>query len=143
MRLATLSDVSKIVELGSRSLKDGPYGKLIEDRPEVTRQLTEAIISEKGRVLLWEEGSEVVGLLAFIVFPHYFTGELTAGELMWYVEPEFRAGGSAMRLFWAAEEMARELGAKKLQFTAPNEAVGAIYKRFGFQQIEVMFQKAL
>ncbi len=143
IREATAHDIPRIVELGSRSLIDGPYKDLVKDTPEQSARLALQVIEKAGRVLLWEENGRVSGMLAFILFPHYFTGEMTAGELMWYVEPEARPGGAALRLLWAAEELAHSLGAKKMQFTAPNEQVGDIYKRFGYGKIEVSYQKEL
>lgn len=143
IREAASSDIPRIVELGSRSLVDGPYRDLVKDTPEQSAKLALQVIEKAGRVLLWEENGQITGMLAFILFPHYFTGELTAGELMWYVEPESRPGGAALRLLWAAEELARSLGAQKMQFTAPTEAVGDIYKRFGYSKIEVSYQKEL
>lgn len=143
IREATLADVPAIVELGRRSLAEGPYAALVAENPEQFTRLAEQIISQAGRVLLWEEDGEVKGLLAFTVGPHFLSGEVTAGEIMWYVEPESRPGGAAMRLFWAAEELARELGATKMQFTAPTEGVGAVYKRYGYSQVEVLYQKEL
>lgn len=144
IREATQADIPKIVELGSLSLIEGPYGGLIKDKPETTAKLAFDVIQEKGHVLLYEnEDREVCGLLAFIVFPHYFTGEKTAGELIWYVRKKDRIGCPAVRLLWAAQELAKKLGCKHMQFTAPTSEVGNLYKRFGYSQIEVTFQKAL
>jgi GNAT superfamily N-acetyltransferase len=84
-----------------------------------------------------------VGLLGFIVFPHYFSRELTAGELMWYVEPEFRQSFTALALLRKAEQMARAMGAKRMQFTAPTVEVGKAYEALGYKQIEVSYQKEL
>lgn len=142
IRLATIADIDRIVELGSRSLVDGPYAGE-KDNPEQTRKLAEKVILEIGRVLLWEENGVITGFLAFIIYDHYFTAEKMAQELVWYCIPESRAGGSGLKLMWAAERMAKELGAVKFQFTAPNEIVGDIYKRFGYTQLEVAYQKDL
>lgn len=144
IREASQADIPRIVELGSESLLEGPYRELIKDKPEQTAQLAIEVIREKGKVLLFEnDEGKIVGLLGFIIFPHYFTGEITAGEMIWYVSPDERKGCGAIRLLWAAEKLAKELGAIRMQFTAPTSEVGAIYKRFGYQQIEVSFQKEL
>lgn len=143
IREAELQDVPRIVELGSRSMKDGPYAGKSEDNSDQSERLAKHIIETAGKVLLWEENNKVTGLLAFIVFDHHFSAEKTAQEIMWYVEPESRPGGAGMQLFWKAHEVAREMGAKNMQFTAPTELVGAIYKRYGYQQLEVCYQKPL
>lgn len=145
IRAATASDLPRIVELGSRSLKDGPYSGMIKDTPEQSAKLAlQTIQSANGKILVYEtDGGRVAGLLGFFIFPHYFTGEPTATELMWYVEPEERKGGGAMHLLWEAEKQAKQMGAKKMGFTAPNGDVAKLYERFGYKQVEVSFMKEL
>jgi len=143
IREAQESDIPRIVEMGSRSLKEGPYKDQVGDNPDITKQLAWDVISQKGRVLIALEDGKIIGLLAFILFPHYFSSELTAGELMWYVLPEYRKSFTAIALLRAAERMARELGAKRMQFTAPTDEVASAYARLGYSQIEVSFQKEL
>lgn len=143
IRLATNGDVPEIVRLGSLSLKGGAYEKLIADKPEHTEKLALQIIHGGGKVLLWEEGEKISGLLAFLILPHPFSGELIATELMWYVEPEARKSGAGIKLLWESERIAKEMGVKTFQFTAPDEQVGALYKRFGYAQIEIAYLKEL
>jgi GNAT superfamily N-acetyltransferase len=143
IRLATLLDVPRIVELGRRSLQDGPYKGRIEDNPMQVENFAKQIISGLGKVLLWEEDGQVTGLFAFIAGPHFFDARLFAQELIWYVLPEYRAGGAALKLLWEAERVAKEMGVKFLQVTAPNADVEGLYGRFGYKQQEVVFQREL
>jgi GNAT superfamily N-acetyltransferase len=145
IRAATTEDVSDIVRLGSQSLKDGPYAGMLKDTPEESARLALNVIGgANGKVLLYEnDGGKVAGLLGFIIFPHYFTGEPTATEIMWYVEPQERKEGGAVKLLWEAEKQAREMGATRMGFTAPNAEVGKLYERFGYKQVEVTYMKEL
>ena len=143
IRIATIEDIPAIVALGSRSMVDGPYAGQGTDNPEQSEKLARYIVEGQGKVLLWMEDGKAVGMLGFVIFPHHFRGECTCQELAWYVLPEYRAGGAGMKLFWEAERMAKELGAKRIQFSAPSEKVGSIYKRYGFSQIEVCYEKVL
>lgn len=142
IREATEQDIPRIVEMGSRSLREGPYKDLVGDNPERTGKLAFDVL-KKGMILVAELDGELVGLLGFIVFPHYFSGELTAGEVMWYVEPEHRKSFTALALLRGAERMARSFGAKYMQFTAPTAEVGKAYEALHYKQVEVSFQKAL
>jgi hypothetical protein len=143
IREAKAEDVPRIVEMGSRSLREGPYKDLVGDNPERTGQLALEVL-QKGMILVAEEEDGTLsGLLGFIVFPHYFSGELTAGEVMWYVEPEYRKSFTALMLLRGAERMARSFGAKYMQFTAPTAEVGKAYESMHYKQVEVSFQKAL
>jgi hypothetical protein len=143
IREAKAADIPRITEMGSRSLREGPYKDLVGDNPEQTGKLALEVMT-KGMILVAEEEDGTIsGLLAFIVFPHYFSGELTAGEVMWYVEPEFRKSFTSLALLRGAERMARGFGAKYMQFTAPTSEVGRAYEALNYKQVEVSFQKAL
>jgi len=147
IRVAQDIDIPEIVRLGSQSLLNGPYKGMIKDRPEQSATLAfEVIKNSKGVVLLYEnETGKVAGLLGFIIFPHYFTGEQTASEIMWYVEPEERKGGGGIQLLWEAEKVARQMGATRMGFTAPlpTPEVSKLYERFGYKAIETSYMKEL
>jgi hypothetical protein len=149
IREACEKDIPRIIEMGSRSLLEGPYRDEIADKPEHTKRLAALLINNPhAKILVYENDQHLFGVLAFILFPHYFSGELTAGELIWYVEPEARAmkafgDGPAINLLREAETLARKLGAIKMQFTAPTTAVGELYKRVGYKQVEVSYQRTL
>jgi GNAT superfamily N-acetyltransferase len=151
IRLATNGDVPEIVRLGSLSLKGGPYEDFISDKPEHTMKLALQIIHGGGKVLIYEDDDDrdeegkpkVKGLLGMLIVPHPFTGEITASEIIWFVEEEARKGGAGIKLLWEAEKVAKEMGAKKMQVSGPTQEIGAIYKRYGYEQIEVVFLKEL
>jgi ribosomal protein S18 acetylase RimI-like enzyme len=142
IREAQPSDIPRISELASRSLVDGPYAGVIQDNPQRAKQFAESVLVN-GKILLGEEDGEVIGLLGFITAEHHFSGQKYAAELMWYVLPEHRKTGIGLKLLWEAEKQAKAMGAEDMVFTAPNEAVAAIYKRFGYSQLEVVCRKRL
>ncbi len=142
IREATEADLPRIVELGSASLVDGPYAGIIKDVPVQALKFAKQVL-EKGQILLGEHGGAVVGLIGFIFARHHFSDQPYAAELMWYVEPEHRAGGMGLQLLWAAEKAAKRMGAEDMLFTAPNDDVAAIYKRFGYSRLEVTYRKDL
>lgn len=132
--------------MGSRSLLEGPYKELLADKPEVTARLAEKLLTmENARVLVAELNSKLVGAFAFVLFDHYYSGEKVAGEMIWYLEPEARTGRPiALELLWAAEKLAHELGAKKMQLTAPTEEIATMYQRLkGYVKVETSFQREL
>lgn len=142
IRVATDLDIPRIVEMGSRSLREGPYNDMIDDNPEASALLAINVLkSQNGTILVSEEDGKLVGLLAFFLYPHYFDGKPTGSELMWWVEPEYRKSFTAVALLRAAEAMARKDGAVRMQFTAPTEAVAQAYASLGYRAIEVSYQK--
>ncbi len=144
IRPACSEDADRIIEMGSRSIHIGPYREDLVDNPQVTLRLYKLLIDNpQARIIVSESEGKVTGLFAFIIFPHYYSGEITAGEIIWYVEPEYRVGGIGLKLLREAERLAREAGAVRIQLTAPTEALSAMYKRCGYHQVEVSFQRKL
>jgi len=144
IREATDSDIPRIVEMGRRFLHEGPYRDVIEDNPEVSIALAHKRIDSPGaKVLVSEEEGIVNGVLAFILYPHFYSGKMTAQELIWYVLPEARQSLIPICLLRAAQRIAKEMGAKYMQFTAPTPEIGRMYEICGYKQIEVGYQKEL
>lgn len=145
IRAAEEKDIPRIVELGSQSLAEGPYKDLLADKPEVTGNLAARLLNlDTAKILVAEDDGVIVGVFAFVVFPHYFSGETVAGEVIWYVQPESRRGSNALELLWAAERQAYELGAKKMQLTAPTDEIAAMYGMLrGYVKVETAFQRNL
>ena len=145
IRAATVEDIPRLVELGSRSLQDGPYAEMLKDTPEQSAKLALSVIqSTGGKILVYQtDGGKVAGLLGFLIFPHYFTQEPTATEIVWYVLPEERNGGAGLKLLWEAEKQAKAMGATRMGFTAPNADAEKLYERFGYKKVETTFMKEL
>jgi hypothetical protein len=145
IRTAQPSDIARIVELGSRSLLEGPYRDKLADRPDVTTALARKLVEmDNAKILVAENEDGIVGLFAFIVFAHYYSGETVAGEMIWYLIPEARKSNTALELLWEAEKLAHEFGAKKMQLTAPTDEIAEMYKKLrGYTKVETAFQREL
>lgn len=142
----TYADVDRVTEMGARFLAEGPYGGIIKDRPKQARRLAIVLtLKNDAKVLVARDKGRAIGLFAFVLHPSLFSGEQVAGELMWYVEPEHRAGGVGLRLLAEAEREAKALGAAAMNLTAPagGPDLGEMYGRCGYQKVEVAFQRRL
>lgn len=104
------------------------------------RELGEALLKSDG-LLVSERGTELTGMLGFILHNHFISGEIFAGEVFWWVEPEHR--GDGVRLLREAERRAKAGGARHLQMIAPSAKVAEFYGRTGYDFVESTFQKAL
>lgn len=144
IREATLDDAPRVVEMGRRFLANGPYKDQLDNPAQADHFAKFMIASPNAKVLVAEQEGRVIGVLAFLLFPHCFTGQMTANELIWYVEPEARKGGISVRLMQAAQTLAKACGAVRMQFTAPTAEVGKLYERFfGYHQVEVSYERTL
>ena len=144
IREATEDDIPRIVEMGRRFIQESPYKDFMAENPEQMRTLVEQIIeSPKGRILLSDKNGIVIGMLALIVFPHFASGEMVAGEVFWWVNPEARAGSTGLKLMRKAEQLATEMGAVKMQVVAPNDRIGKLYEHLKYTKVETSYQKNL
>ena len=143
IREATEADIPRIVEMGSRSLREGTYRDEIDNPEQSAKLALEVIKAGNGKLLVADENGKLAGLIAFLIYPHYFTGKLTAIEIMWYVEPEFRRSMIGVVLARAMQRTAKEMGATKSQITAPTAEVGHALTLMGYKQLEVGYQKSL
>ncbi len=146
IREAKGEDIPRILEMAARFIHETSYREQVAENPEqMAHTLAFAMQRDKGRVLVAEQDGRLSGMLIFLLFPHYVSGEKIAGELVWWVEPEFRYGKAALLLLKEAKKMATELGAVKMQMVAPVTApkVGQMYAKLGYTAIETSYQMDL
>lgn len=144
IRLATLADVPALVAMGQRFLASTDYGAHVAASPAHLEDLAKALLAtDQGVIFVAEIGGAVVGFLALHAFPHPMSGELTANELVWWVNPEARGVGVA--LLRRGEAWAKAIGATCLQMVAPQAAtdVRAFYERAGFVPVETMYSRRI
>jgi len=140
IRLATQEDIPRLVKMGQRFRNESTYGKYLAENPEKMAELGKRLIEVDGLILA-ERGEMIIGMLGFILHRHFISGELVAGEVFWWVEPEFR--GEGLALMMDAERRAKLAGAQYMHMIAPNESVEAIYKIRGYERVESTWQRNL
>ena len=142
LREATVDDLPQIVAMG-RAFREAHYAEfIVENVPRMETQARALIEGESSLLLVAEGPSGLVGMIGMMLFPHFLSGELVAGELFWWVDPDHR-GFAGLRLLKQAEKWAVEHGAARIQMIAPTLEVGRIYRRLGYQWIETGFQKTV
>jgi GNAT superfamily N-acetyltransferase len=140
IRLAVAADVPRLVEMGLRFRGSSAYRRyVVENAEQMTSTAT--MLVERGGMLVSDRDGCVVGMLGYILFPHFLSGETVASEVCWWVEPEYR--GEGLKLLRAAETHAKERGAVHMQMIAPSDQVASIYQRCGYQFVEAAYQRTL
>lgn len=128
------------MELGLRFRRESEYRSHLGENSEKMAELA-GQLARAGSLLVSERGGELVGMLGYVVYPHFLSGETVAGEVFWYVAPEHR--GEGIKLLRAAEERARAAGAKYMQMIAPNSKVAGVYERLDYHFLESSYQRTL
>lgn len=93
-------------------------------------------------------GDELVGYYLAVIQNHLLSrNSLTSFQLGFYLRPQHRSGGRAMRMLKLAEAWMRVRGVKRMYSGANIEyqdgRVGHLLERMGYKPIEVSYSKIL
>lgn len=128
IRAATLADVPRLVAMGAQFLGSSSYAATLADSPDQMARVASFLIADaRGLLVVSTAAGRVTGMLGMMIFPHFLSGELVAGELFWWVEPEAR--GAGLRLLRHAEAWAA--AGRLLLFPAPCFHSRAILENYG------------
>ena len=144
VRRATKSDRGAVLSMAWRFLEESHYRGLLEGNVEHLEKQIDVLL-ENGVIFVADDGADVVGMIAGISFTHPFSGQVTAVEYAWWVEPEFRGSSAGGRLLKAFERWAAAQRATAIQMIAPAGAVEleGFYQRRGYEEVETTFQLRL
>ena len=119
-----------------------PYANAFAENREQIEFMAKMLISQDhGLVLVADVDGDVVGMIGMMIYPHHLSGEPTAGEICWWVDPPYR--GCGKQLLLAAEAWALVRGAKIVQMMAPTPEVGQIYQKCGYFSAETTWVRRL
>jgi len=100
-----------------------------------------------GEIFVADRDGELVGFIACMVQPYFFSNRLKAFDMGFYVRPEQRGGSTAIRLVMAYEFWAKEMGAQDIyigQTTAVDiERTLKFYAHLGYKPVGVNAVKHL
>jgi GNAT superfamily N-acetyltransferase len=139
IRPATLADVPRLVAMGCAQIAESYAGTVAADPTQVETTVTSLVTQPNAACFVAEEDGAVVGMIGVVGSVSHCSGLPTAGEVMWWMEPDARGGGRA--LWKRAERWAAETGARSIQMMAPatNPRVGRLYERRGYTALETTY----
>lgn len=141
LRLATADDVDALVAMGERFL-ESVYARKIHANADSLRAFSLGLIaSPDAMVYVAESHSRVIGMMGMMRYVHPMSGELTASEVMWWMDPDRR--GYGVRLFRVGEAWAHGSGATVIQMIAPSPEVERFYERVGYEPVERTYQRRI
>lgn len=142
IREATEKDISEILRMGKLFFNANRWPDGVEFNRESASEMAHRLIENEDGVIFIGGG----GMIAGLVFPYYFTGELAGQELFWWVDPSNR-GSLGLRLISMLEDWARLKGAKHFSMIALDalspEKISKVYERRGYLAMEHHFMRAL
>jgi len=137
IRRATEEDIEFIVEMGRKFYESCGFPSILTFDPEIlTGVLHNLIVNDNACILV---DDKLRGMIAGVVYPYYFTGQMSGNEMFWWVEPEHRKG-LGKKLLDKLEEWAEAKGAVSftmISLDASNpEKMDKIYRKRGYEPRE-------
>lgn len=142
IRLATYEDLPVLGRMGEEFFNASGHGDHTEYSPDDMEETFKQVIDSGG---LLTDGEH--GMIGILVFPIYYNKDfLFSQELFWWVDECKRGTGLAIRLMKAAEELAKEKGAKAMTMISVSflgESVDNMYEKMGYKKCETSFMRVL
>lgn len=146
IRVADLTDTTDIIVLGKEFYKEF-YSDVLNWNSKLAAQNLEAAIEEDPfLVLVIEKENEIVGMLVAMVSQCFFSYDVQASELAWYIEKNHRKTRQAIKLLDLYEDWAKGRGAKlanMMNIEGTPKAIVNLYERRGYKLKENTFIKEL
>lgn len=116
------------------------------DRVDDYWRSVERCRAQGGDVVVYRDGAEVVGVLQIMVLHHFqHTGGTSVELESFHVRADRRSRGVGAAMLAYAEDVARSLGAYRVQLTSNTLRPDAhrFYRREGYEQTHAGFRKQL
>lgn len=144
IRKGTLADVPEIVRMSAAFYPTTHYAHWCDMDEETVADLASSLI-ESHIFFVAEDGDRLVGMVGLFIIPFMFNRHATsAGEVVWWVDPEARGSRVAASLLQAVEGACRDAGADRIQMVhMPNSPpqAAALYERLGYSRSEISYTK--
>lgn len=144
IRRARLIDATKIIPLTEKFYKQLSYARTYKFDYETVFELSTKLI-QHSIVFVLELEEKIVGVMAVSVHPFMFNkNELSAGEVIWWVEPEAQDQGWGRKLLQAADAECAKWGLPSCQLSLMAESpphAQTLYEALGYQLTELSFTK--
>ena len=145
IREATLEDIPALLALGQWMASESPrFSRLSFSRDRLTATLAQLIQSPQGFLWVAEEGGGMVGGMAALIHPHWFSDDLVASDLALFMSPQARGGMAAARLLRHYKAWAMAHGAVLVQAGVSTglrtENTAQLYERMGFERCGVILE---
>ncbi len=156
IRRATPKDVPRLLQMGAEFFKMSAFHAMggVYD-PGSMEQTFESLFKSPDAVVFVAQApsaaeapeGEVIGAVGAVVASLFFNLKIkTANEFFWYVDPAHRGQRTALRLYLALEQWAKEKGVDVLGMAALKnspQAVRDYYAKAGFHESETSYMKRL
>ena len=141
VREAKRTDIDKLVALGIEfaNVSQASHGFTVSEKK--IRLFTQEIIGKDDWInLVLEDEGKIKGILAGVVNTPFFSEDILAQEVFWYVQ---EGGKEGLKLMFQFEILAKQRGCKKISFGYKPAFVDmkVIFDRMGYRLMESQYIK--
>jgi GNAT superfamily N-acetyltransferase len=145
IREARYDDIDALLALAKEMHAESPrYSLLRFSADKVAGVFRRLIDSPDGLLMVAENSGEIVGGMAAMVTPHWFSDDLVSSDIGLFMLPRHRGGMTAVRLMRSYIEWAKFKGALQIQAGISTgvqvEEAAALYRRMGLKQFSIGFE---
>lgn len=138
------NEISRAVRMGSdHFIECQMIGKF--DPEYMTFTLNHVLDGGAGIILGAFESDILIGYIWGIAFPHFYTGDLEAMAMSWYLIPGRRGGDVAIEMLKKFEDFCREKDCKRMYVGCMENEIAKkfrrVFERNGFREYEIHFVK--
>jgi RimJ/RimL family protein N-acetyltransferase len=137
VRRVTSEDLPRILELARQFHAESPYHRdFAMNEAKVVAMIERAMFDPAWYAAVVVDGEAIVGMALIFSTDMFYSDAREAGDLTFYIVPEYRNGFAALRLLTAVTEWAKMLEVARLHIN-PNtginhEAAARLFERAGF-----------
>jgi GNAT superfamily N-acetyltransferase len=144
VRRASLLDTDGVLALTTRFVQRSPHAQFVCYDPEVAREALLGML-DRGAVFVLESGERILGAIAGVLSPLWFSRDVVAVELGWWVDADARGHGEQLRRefeHWAREQGAEAVCMSDVVLDDATPA-GTLYERAGYAMVERSWIKGI
>ncbi len=138
-REITNKDFPALCDLGQMMHEEGSYSHLKFSKARLLETF-KRYMNDPDRIgIVAMQGDKPCGMIGGYVSKYYFSDELVAGDIAWFVVPEYRGSRVGLHLLDAFEDWAKSKGVSELRIgisTGVNmEAFDRLMKKRGYSMV--------
>lgn len=143
IREATEDDFYELIVLSKQFYLDSHMSNIFSYDAKKTGEFIKTTIQHKDfyTAIVESEEGETIGCLLALSNECFFSRDVQATVIAWYVKPEYRSLKLMLALISAYEEWAKSKNAKWVNLVNVDMDVPSAFKKLGYSMTEVFYTK--
>ena len=141
------TDLEQCVKMGKRQHSESTWSHLPYDAERVKNQYLNSVGNHQYKVFIAEDHGKIVGAAAVVECQYHFSYQTYVQDIFFYLDPAYRRGLTARRLYQRVYNWAKSIGACEVYlnygFGKENARIEKFYTRMGYEHHSDNYRKAV